>query len=887
MWFTKSQEAVLKELNVNSKTGLSTEEAKKRLEKYGLNKLKGKPKKSLLQLFLAQLKDVLIYVLIGAAVINIIAHGTEGIPDALIILTVVLINALVGVIQESKAEKALEALQQMTAPKSLVRRNGEVIEINSEELVPGDILIIDAGRYIPADVRLIESANLQIQESSLTGESVPSEKNADFITSDEKISVGDKENMAFMSTIAIYGRGEGVVVATAMDTEIGKIAKILDEDENMLTPLQIKLEELGKTLGYGALAICGIIFVVGMLQGRQVVEMFMTSISLAVAAIPEGLVAIVAIVLSLGVKSMSRKNAIVRKLPAVETLGAVNIICSDKTGTLTQNKMTVVKTYTLNNLKDISDERNQKANVDETELIKSFVLCSDASIDGGQDIGDPTEVALVVLGDKFNLEKNTLNAEYKRVGENPFDSDRKLMSTLNEEGNKFRVHTKGAIDNILMRSNRILVNGEILPITDEAKAKILKVAENMSDDALRVLGVAFKDVDTEIDPEEMEKDLVVVGIVGMIDPPRIEVKASIEEAKRAGITPIMITGDHKNTAVAIAKELGIATDISQSLTGSEIDSIPDEKFAKEINNYRVFARVSPEHKVKIVRAFKKQGNIVSMTGDGVNDAPSLKSADIGVAMGITGTDVSKGASDMILTDDNFTTIVHAIEEGRNIYNNIKKTIMFLLSCNLGEVLCVFFATVFGWAMPLVPTQLLWVNLITDTLPAISLGMDPGDKDVMNRKPRDPKESFFAEGAGMRAIVGGVLIGILTLVAFYLGIIHFGDVPIKEAKDGTEIVTYGRTMAFIVLTFSQLFYSLSMRNSKKTIFEVGFFGNMFLIISIIISIILQVLLISIPPIAEMFKVTALDPSHWGMVIGLSLIPFAINEIIKVVTRGKGE
>ena len=887
MWFTKSQEAVLKELNVNSKTGLSTEEAKNRLEKYGLNKLKGKPKKSLLQLFLAQLKDVLIYVLIGAAVINIIAHGTEGIPDALIILTVVLINALVGVIQESKAEKALEALQQMTAPKSLVRRNGEVIEINSEELVPGDILIIDAGRYIPADVRLIESANLQIQESSLTGESVPSEKNADFITSDEKISVGDKENMAFMSTIAIYGRGEGVVVATAMDTEIGKIAKILDEDENMLTPLQIKLEELGKTLGYGALAICGIIFVVGMLQGRQVVEMFMTSISLAVAAIPEGLVAIVAIVLSLGVKSMSRKNAIVRKLPAVETLGAVNIICSDKTGTLNQNKMTVVKTYTLDNLKDISDERNQKANVDETELIRSFVLCSDASIDGGQDIGDPTEVALVVLGDKFNLEKNTLNAEYKRVGENPFDSDRKLMSTLNEEGNKFRVHTKGAIDNILMRSNRILVNGEILPITDEAKAKILKVAENMSDDALRVLGVAFKDVDTEIAPEEMEKDLVVVGIVGMIDPPRIEVKDSIEEAKRAGITPIMITGDHKNTAVAIAKELGIATDISQSLTGSEIDSIPDEKFAKEINNYRVFARVSPEHKVKIVRAFKKQGNIVSMTGDGVNDAPSLKSADIGVAMGITGTDVSKGASDMILTDDNFTTIVHAIEEGRNIYNNIKKTIMFLLSCNLGEVLCVFFATVFGWAMPLVPTQLLWVNLITDTLPAISLGMDPGDKDVMNRKPRDPKESFFAEGAGMRAIVGGVLIGILTLVAFYLGIIHSGDVPIKEAKDGTEIVTYGRTMAFIVLTFSQLFYSLSMRNSKKTIFEVGFFGNMFLIVSIIISIILQVLLISIPPIAEMFKVTALDPSHWGMVIGLSLIPFAINEIIKVVTRGKSE
>ena len=472
MWFTKSSKDVLKEMNVSEKTGLSTEEVKKRLEKYGPNKLKGKPKKSLLQLFLAQLQDMLIYVLIGAAVINIIAHGKDGITDALIILAVVLINAVVGVVQESKAEKALEALQQMTTPKSLVRRNGEVIEVNSEELVPGDILVIDAGRYIPADVRLTESANLQIEESALTGESVPSEKDANFITTDEKIPIGDKENMAFMSTMATYGRGEGVVVETGMNTEIGKIAQILDEDNNTLTPLQIKLEELGKILGYGALAICGIIFVIGLIQGREAVDMFMTAISLAVAAIPEGLVAIVAIVLSLGVKTMSRKNAIVRKLPAVETLGAVNIVCSDKTGTLTQNKMTVVKTYTLDNLRDISSQDGQKANVDETELIRSFVLCSDASVENGQDIGDPTEVALIVLGNKFDLEKNALNTKYKRVSENPFDSDRKLMSTLNEEGGKYRVHTKGAIDNILTRANKILVNGEILPLTEEEKNKI-------------------------------------------------------------------------------------------------------------------------------------------------------------------------------------------------------------------------------------------------------------------------------------------------------------------------------------------------------------------------------------------------------------------------------
>ncbi|WP_026748473.1 cation-translocating P-type ATPase [Leptotrichia trevisanii] len=896
MWFTKSQNDVLKELNVDPKVGLTTDEVNNRLEKYGQNKLKGKAKKTLLQLFIAQLQDILIYVLIAAAVINLIVDIRHGWTDALIIMAVVLINAVVGVVQESKAEKALEALQQMTTPKSLVRRNGEVIEVNSEDLVPGDILVIDAGRFIPADVRLIESANLQIEESALTGESVPSEKNADFITKDEKIPVGDKENMAFMSTMATYGRGEGVVVATGMETEIGKIAKILDEDENTLTPLQIKLDELGKILGYIAMGICAVIFVVGIIQKRPVLGMFMTSISLAVAAIPEGLVAIVAIVLAMGVNKMSKKNAIVRKLPAVETLGAVNIICSDKTGTLTQNKMTVVKTYTLDNLREVpSKGRDFVANKDETELIRSFVLCSDASIDSGQDIGDPTEVALVVLGDRFNLEKNTLNTKYKRVSENPFDSDRKLMSTLNEETDgKYRVHTKGAIDNILLRADKILLDGKIVALTEEMKEKILKAATEMSDDALRVLGVAFKDVDTVIDPEEMEKELVVVGIVGMIDPPRTEVKDSITEAKNAGITPIMITGDHKNTAVAIAKELGIATDISQSLTGAEIDELSDKEFSENIGKYKVFARVSPEHKVKIVRAFKQKGNIVSMTGDGVNDAPSLKFADIGVAMGITGTDVSKGASDMILTDDNFTTIVHAIEEGRNIYNNIKKTIIFLLSCNLGEIICIFLSTLLNWDLPLVATQLLWVNLVTDTLPALALGIDPGDKDVMKRSPRNPKESFFSEGAGVRAVIGGTLIGLLTLVAFYLGISEtgmIGNLGQLEAlaKAGNvaakHALTQGRTMAFIVLTVSQLFYSLTMRNSQKTIFEIGIFKNKYLIGSIIIGIVLQIGLTSFAPIAQIFKVTNISFGNWDIVLMFTLIPFAVNEVIKLISRKK--
>ena len=866
MEFKKSINEVLSEQNVNSKIGLSTIEVNERLQKYGENKLDEVKKKTLLQRFISQLKDVMIYVLLIASVINIVAHGFDGLTEAVIILMVVLINAVVGVVQESRAEKTLEALKELSTPRAIVRRNGEVIEIDSKELVPGDIVIIDAGRYIPADLRLIETQNLQVEESAFTGESHAVNKDANFIAQDHNIPMGDKINLAYSSTLATYGRGEGVVIGTGMNTEIGKIAKALTSEDDNETPLQRKLDALGKSLGYIAMFVCLVIFILGVLQGRSALDMLITAVSLAVAAIPEGLVAIVAIVLSTGVTRMSKNNAIVKRLPAVETLGSVNVICSDKTGTLTQNKMTVVEEYSLANSNEV--------------LRKGLMLASDAT----EIIGDPTEIALVVNAIKYGFNQIELNNKYKRVNEFAFDSDRKLMSTLHVNGDKYISYTKGAIEDIINISKYILVGDEVVELTQEYKENILNKSIDMSNKALRVLGLGYKLSDRFLEANELENNLILVGIVGMIDPPREEVKGSILKAQKAGIKVVMITGDHKNTAVAIAKELNIAKSIEESITGPEIDKLDEKEFFDNIEKYSVFARVSPEHKVNIVSALKAKGNIVSMTGDGVNDAPSLKRADIGVAMGITGTDVSKGAADMILLDDNFTTIVEAVKEGRNIYNNIKKTIMFLLSCNLGEVISIFVATLFALPTPLVATQLLWINLVTDTLPAISLGLDPGNDDVMEENPRPVSESFFAKGAGIRAIIAGSLIGIFTLLAFVIGLIEKDVTTISAMRSASnEALLHARTMSFIVLTVSQLFYAYTMRVDNMSTFKIGIFKNKYLNISVIIGIVLQISLINISGIAKIFSVQSLSITDWDIVIIFALIPFLINELIKTFIK----
>lgn len=884
-WYSKTKDQTLIDLETNEQHGLTEEIVNERLTQYGANELATKQKRSLWQRIFAQINDVLVYVLIIAALISAFVGEWA---DASIIALVVVLNAVIGVVQESKAEQALEALKKMATPKAIVKRDGELKEIPSEHVVPGDIVMLDAGRYIPCDLRLIETANLKVEESALTGESVPVDKDAIYHPSmqrDEQVPLGDQKNMAFMSTLVTYGRGVGVAVETGMNSQIGKIATLLHEADDDMTPLQKSLAQVGKYLGFVAVAICIVMFLIGFLQRRDTLEMFMTAISLAVAAIPEGLPAIVSIVLAIGVQRMIKQNVIIRKLPAVEALGSVTIICSDKTGTLTQNKMTVTHFYSDNTYDQL--ERLNVNNDTQRLLLENMVLCNDASYNNESQTGDPTEIALLVAGSTFNMQKDHLEKIHERVNELPFDSDRKMMSTVHTYDESYYSMTKGAIDKLLPLCTHIFKNGKIEGLTEDDKNQILEAAEVMSQEALRVLSFAFKQYNSsDVDIDHLEENLIFIGLVGMIDPPRTEVKDSISECKKAGIRTVMITGDHKDTAFAIAKELGIAEEISEIMIGTELDNISDTELANKINHLHVFARVSPEHKVKIVKALRAKGNIVSMTGDGVNDAPSLKQADVGVAMGITGTDVAKGAADVVLTDDNFSSIVKAVEEGRNIYRNIKKSILFLLSCNFGEIIALFLAILLGWATPLRPIHILWVNLITDTLPALSLGVDPEDPDVMKEKPRHAKESLFS-GSVPFLIFNGFVIGLLTLIAFIAGAkFYTGDTnlfPLFPERIDEDALLHAQTMAFVVLSFSQLVHSFNLRSRTKSIFSIGIFTNKYLVFSLLIGVLMQVCIISIPPLANIFGVHALTMRDWGFVLLLSLIPLVVNEFIKLVKR----
>ena len=874
-YFTKSIEETLNHLSVESSSGLSQARALQLKTDIGPNRLQAKKKTPIYKIVLSQLKDWLIFVLLAA--VGITFFMGEYI-DSIIISLVILINAGIGTFQEVKAGKAIDALLKMSSPKALVKRDGQTKEIDSADLVPGDLVILDAGRVIPADLRLIETVNLQIEESSLTGESLPVHKNAEVSFQNIKTPIAEMANMCFMSTIVTAGRGVGIVVETGMNTEVGKIANLLDTDVHQKTPLEKKLNELGKTLGKVAVGICIIIFVISWIQGRDLAEMFLISVSLAVASIPEGLAAIVAVVLSIGVTAMSKKNAIIRKLPAVETLGSVNIICSDKTGTLTLNKMTVTEVYTSDGLIVVDKENTLSESV--RRLTEGMILCSDATLEDEEATGDPTEIALLVLGDKMQIDRTDLLQKSKRVGENPFDSDRKMMSVLVQSENEFTVYTKGALGSLFNVVDFIFDQGEIRPFTAEDKQTFSHAARKMSNNALRTLALAYKIASSDTTSDTMEEGLVLVGLVGMIDPARDEVKPSIQLAKQAGIKTIIITGDHKNTAFAIAKNLEVAEKIEQVVTGPEMDELSETELAEKVENYRVFARVSPQHKVQIVQALQAKGNIVSMTGDGVNDGPSLTVADIGVAMGITGTDVAKNAADMILTDDNFSTIVAAIEQGRNIFNNIKKSVIFLLTCNLGEVLVMFVTLSLGWPVPLIATQLLWINLLTDSLPAIALGMDGDDSAVMQEKPRDAKESFFSQGAGIHVVLGGLLIGLTTILAFWYGFYELGYSPFDK-QIPEEVVKNARTLTFLVLVCSQLFYSFGLRNSKKPFYQFKIFSNKFLNGAIALGLFLQLSLLFIPVLRNAFKLHMPDLNGWLMALALGLIPLIVLEISKMI------
>ncbi len=894
-WFNKSIEDVEKELNTNAENGLTLEEVKTRQEKYGYNELKATKKKTLLQRFIDQFKDFSIIVLIIAALVSGavgIAEG-EGITDTIIILIVVIVNAIIGVTQESKAEKSLEALQKLTDHASKVIRNGEVTVIPAKELVPGDIVVLDTGDYIPADLRIIEAINLKSQEASLTGESVPVEKTTNVI-SEKEIGIGDRTNILFSSSLVTYGRGKGIVVETGMTTEVGKIAGMINNTEKQETPLQQKLNKLGKTLGISALVICIVIFIVGLVQGKEPIHMFMTAVSLAVAAIPEGLVAVSTIVLAIGVQKMVKRHAIVKRLPAVETLGSSTVICSDKTGTLTQNKMTVEKIFINSETKNVEEYKNN-INEDIKKLIYANMLCNDTKISkDGALTGDPTETALVDMAFKLDFDPSIYDRT-PRIEEIPFDSDRKLMTTVNEVNGKYIVYTKGGVDELLSNCNSYLSNGEVKKNLNEYIETIKQENENMAKEALRVLACAYKEIDhkpTKEDINNLEKDLIFVGMVGMIDPPREEAKKAVEKCKTAGIKTVMITGDHKITATAIAKKLGILENEDEAITGLELEKMSDEELEKNVRHYSVYARVSPEHKVRIVRAWQKNGEIVAMTGDGVNDSPALKTSDIGCAMGIVGTDVAKEAADVILTDDNFATIVSAVEEGRRIYDNILKVIQFLLSSNVGEIVVLFIATLctplfaswFGITdithlEILLPIHILWINLVTDSLPALALAFDPANSDIMNRKPTKPGKGIFTKGMTWRIVYQGIMIGLLTLGAFMIGLATTTE-PIDGLTLDESKIEVGQTMAFVTLAMSELVHVFNVRNNKKSIFKTKVFNNSKLIWAILGSAALMLIILAIPALRTIFSIPLLPTENIIELILLIFAPLVIVELFKL-------
>ena len=895
-WYNKSKEEVYKEFGISEESGLSNEQVEKNREKYGANELQAQKKKSLIVKFLEQFKDFMIIVLIIAAVVSgVVGYMEDGkITDSLIILVVVIVNAIIGVAQEAKAEKSLEALQKLSSHSAKVIRNGQVNVVASRELVPGDIVVLDTGDYVPADLRIIEAANLKSQEASLTGESVPSEKNSATIEN-EKVGVGDRTNMLFSSSLITYGRGKGVVVETGMNTEVGKIAGIISNTIKSETPLQTKLNKLGKTLGIAALVICIVIFIIGLLYGKEPLDMFMTAVSLAVAAIPEGLAAVSTIVLAIGVQRMVKRNAIVKKLPAVETLGSASVICSDKTGTLTQNKMTVEKVFYDGKLIDMKDVTDAEI-MDLKRLVHIAMLCNDTKVSASNELtGDPTETALVDMGFKLDFTPE-LYVTFPRVEEVPFDSERKLMTTVHQVGDKYLVYTKGGVDELLSRCKGYIFEGNVKYDLDEFKKKITYQNEQMAQNALRVLAMGYKELEHMPSDEEMkdiESDLIYVGMVGMIDPPREEVKAAVEKCKSAGIKTVMITGDHKITATAIAKALGIMEEGNEAITGAELEEMSDDELIKRVRNIAVYARVSPEHKVRIVKAWQKNGEIVAMTGDGVNDSPALKTSDIGCAMGVVGTDVAKEAADVILTDDNFATIVSAVEEGRRIYDNILKVIQFLLSSNVGEIIVLFLATILtplfaNWfgitdvngLEILLPIHILWINLVTDSLPALALAFDPADKDIMNRKPAKPGKGVFTKGMTWRIIYQGAMIGLLTLAAFMIGLATTNE-PINGLTLDQSKIEVGQTMAFITLALSELVHVFNIRNNQKSIFKTGIFNNIKLVGAIVVSAALMFVILLIEPLRNIFSIPVLPSQNIIELVCLVIAPIVIVEIFKLL------